>query len=190
MSRPSRPRPSTRRASMRCSALPTPSSTPPAPRRSLACLRAGTARHRVPPHARSARYRADRAAAARQPARRRRAIAGADRPVPRRRARMKIAEMNWRQVEDYLQRDDRALCRWARSSSTPISAWRSTHPERAGRRRGGRAARRAGVPGRALRDHALLPGLSGHGRACASRPTWRSSATSWTASRARASAAS
>ena len=61
---------------------------------------------------------------------------------------MKISEMNWMQVEAYLakRRPRRAAARQHRAARAP-QPHRRLHPAGARRGRGGRAARRAGVPG-------------------------------------------
>ena len=72
---------------------------------------------------------------------------------------MRIADMNWMQVEAYLRRDDRRRAA-GHASSTPSAPHGRLHPAPSGWRRGRRAARRAGVPGGRLRRHALFPGVS------------------------------
>ena len=74
-----------------------------------------------------------------------------------------VSEMNWSQVEAYLQRDDRAVAaarqhRAARRLSLSVDSILS----REGRARCRRTARRPGVSGDALRPDAVFPGLSRH----------------------------
>ena len=64
------------------------------------------------------------------------------------RSQMKISDMNWMQVEEYLQRDDRAVLPLGIDrAARPLSPLGRFHPLRARRGRSGRAARRAGFPG-------------------------------------------
>ena len=104
---------------------------------------------------------------------------------------MRIADMNWMQVEEYLQHDDRAVL--PLGSTEQHSHLRLTVdcilPERVAVE----AAEPLGVPvfpGGAVRRHAVLPRVSRHRSRCASRRTCASCATSSTAWRTADSAAS
>ena len=95
------------------------------------------------------------------------------------------------QLEEYLRRDDRIVLPLG---STEQHAYLSLATDNILAERvsvdAGGAARRAGAPGAAVRDHAALRRLPGQSRRCASRPSSRSSPTCSTRSRARASAGS
>ena len=76
--------------------------------------------------------------------------------------RMRMHDCNWMQVEEYLRsrRPDRAAARLDRAARLPV-ARRRRDPVRAGLGRGGRAARRAGAPGAAVRPDAVLRRVPG-----------------------------
>ncbi len=76
---------------------------------------------------------------------------------------MRIADMNWMQVRDHVARDDRAVLPIGSTEQHAyLSLARRCDPGRAGRSRGGRAARRAGVSVTQLRPDAELRRLSRH----------------------------
>ena len=95
---------------------------------------------------------------------------------------MTISDMNWGQVESYLKRDDRAVVPLGSTEQhAGLEPFGRLDPVRAGGDRGRKAARRAGLPGRALRHHALFPGLSGLGQPARRAPMWPWCGTSSTA---------
>ena len=76
---------------------------------------------------------------------------------------MRIRDMNWMMVEDYLKRDDRAVIpRGQHGAARAAQPDGGLHPLGEGQCRRRRAAGRSGLSDRAFRGHALFPGLSGH----------------------------
>ena len=74
---------------------------------------------------------------------------------------MRIAEMDWPMVEDWVRHDDRAVLPLGSTEQhAGLSLADRCHPRRARRGGGGRTARRAGVSRPAVRPLALFPGLS------------------------------
>ena len=104
---------------------------------------------------------------------------------------VRIADMNWMQVEEYLRarRPRRAAARQHGAAQSPAAHGR-LHPPGARRRRRRRAARRSGVSGRAVRRHAVLPRVPRLDLAPRRDPPARRRATFSTAWRTAASAAS
>ena len=109
----------------------------------------------APPAARGAPpRRADRAERVDPPAGASRSRSAAKAAGPGRRAwqAVRIADMNWMQVEEYLRaRRPRGAAARQHRAAQPPAAHRRLHPPRAGRGRGRRAARRAGLSGGAVR---------------------------------------
>ena len=84
---------------------------------------------------------------------------------------VKIGEMNWQQVEAYLQqrRPRGPAARQHRAACAAVAVGR-LDPVRAGRARSGRAARRAGLPGRSPMGSRPISSPIPARSACASRP--------------------
>ena len=74
---------------------------------------------------------------------------------------MRIADMNWMQVEEYLNTTTARACPGQHRAARLPEPERGQHPVRAGRPRRRRTARRAGLPRRRLRPDALLPRFPG-----------------------------